>query len=70
MPYDDWLSADEYPDDDDIAAFGDDSPPDNDPLTIGFVGDKRGGFWSPRRIVLFIGAVALVLLLIWPLLRF
>ena len=41
---DDWINDEEYPDDKDIEAFGDDSPPDDDPLTIGYVGDTALSF--------------------------
>ncbi len=69
MQYNDWIDDDEYPDDKDIEAFGDDSPPDYDPLTIGYIGEQRGEFWTTRRIVLLV--VVLILLVAWllPLLR-
>jgi hypothetical protein len=67
----DWLTPNDYPDDRDIDAFGDDSPWDNDPLTIGYVRKRKNRFWTPRRIGIAI--VALILLativvpLVWPL---
>ena len=61
MSHDDWLDDAEYPDDRDIARFGEDSPPDDDPLTIGYVGEGRASFWTPGRLVVAV-VVALVLL--------
>lgn len=58
---DDWLDNDEYPDDDDIEAFGDDSPRDYDPLTIGRLPRAQTPFWTRGRII--IALVALLLLL-------
>ena len=37
---DDWLDDDEYPSDDDVEHFGEDSPLDYDPLSIGYFGEK------------------------------
>jgi hypothetical protein len=68
MRDDDWIRADEFPDDADIEAFGDDSPPDNDPLTIGYVGDYRPPFWTTRRIVLLVVIVVIISALLLPLL--
>lgn len=56
---DDWIDDDDYPTDDDVAEFGYDSPSDDHPLTIGYVG-KRPPFWTRGRIVLLV--VVLVLL--------
>ncbi|MCA9881402.1 MAG: hypothetical protein KC708_00455 [Anaerolineae bacterium] len=55
-----WFSEDEYPDEKDIAEFGDDSPPDYDPLTIGYIGDDRPRFWTPGRIALLIVVLLLI----------
>lgn len=65
MRHDDWLNENEYPDEKDIEAFGDDSPPDDDPLTIGYVGDYRPPFWTPQRIglAIFVFFVLAVMLL-------
>jgi len=51
MRHDAWLNDNEYPDEKDIERFGDDSPPDYDPLTIGYVGDARPRFWTTTRII-------------------
>ncbi len=68
MRGDNWIEDNEYPDEDDIEAFGEDSPPDNNPLTIGYIGNSRRGFWTKERIVLLgVGLIlisALLLLLI------
>ena len=70
MPNDVWLNDNEYPDEKDIEAFGDDSPPDYDPLTIGYVGDSRPHFWTPTRIgVLIVALILIGVLVIPPLLR-
>ena len=68
MSHDDWINDDEYPDEDDIEAFGEDSPPDDDPLTIGYVGDTRPGFWTRGRIVLLVVGLILIGALLLPLL--
>lgn len=39
-----WLEDKDYPDEKDIEEFGYDSPPDYDPLTIGYIGDNRPPF--------------------------
>jgi hypothetical protein len=57
---DDWLDADEYPDDRDIDDLGDNSSPDWDPLTIGRVKNIPVTFWTRTRI--FIVIVLLILL--------
>ncbi|MBZ0289336.1 MAG: hypothetical protein K8I30_17075 [Anaerolineae bacterium] len=41
---DGWLDDDEYPDDRDVDDFGDESPGDYDPLTIGRVPTIRPSF--------------------------
>lgn len=61
---DDWIDDDEYPDERDIAELGDEAAPDSDPLTIGYVGDRRQPFWTLRRLVV----LAIVLLMIAALL--
>ena len=66
MPRDDWIDDDEYPDEDDIEAFGDDSPPDNHPLTIGHVGGSRPGFWTKGRIALLVVVLLLIGALLLP----
>jgi hypothetical protein len=58
---DDWLDNDEYPDERDVDDFGDDSPLDYDPLSIGRVGNLRTPFWTRGRILL---AVVLIILLL------
>jgi hypothetical protein len=57
-----WINSDEFPDDRDVERFGDDSPYDNDPLTIGYVGrgPYRRRFWTGKRLV--IAVVMLILL--------
>jgi hypothetical protein len=60
--YDDWLDDDEYPDDKDVEDLGDDSPWDDDPLTIGRVRNYRPRSGSPYRLAL--AAVAFLLLVI------
>ena len=54
MRRDDWIDEDEYPDEDDIEAFGEESPPDDHPLTIGYVGSSRPRFWTKGRIALVV----------------
>mgnify|MGYP001058902874 CR=1 FL=1 len=66
MRRDDWIDESEYPDDDDIAAFGDDSPFDDDPLTIGYVDSKQSQFWTTQRIVAFVVALILLAALVLP----
>ncbi len=58
---DDWLDEDEYPEERDVDDFGDDSPLDYDPLSIGHVGNVRTPFWTRERILL---AVVLIVLLL------
>ena len=62
-----WLNENEYPDEKDIEQFGDDSPVDYDPLTIGYVGNYRPRFWTPGRIVILIIALILIGVLVLPL---
>lgn len=66
MRNDVWLDNNEYPDEKDIEAFGYDSAPDYDPLTIGYVGDSRPRFWTGRRIGILIVALMLIGALILP----
>jgi hypothetical protein len=61
-----FLDEDEYPDDKDIDEFGDDAPPDFEPITIGYVGDYRPKFWTGRRIVLLIVALVIIAALVLP----
>lgn len=69
---DNWIDDDEYPDDDDVEEFGETSPPDFDPLTVGFVGN-RPSFWSSKRLALLVIVIivlaAVLLPTILPLLR-
>jgi len=67
--YDDWIRDDEYPDEADMETFGDDSPPDDDPLTIGYVGDLNRNPWTERRIFLLVLSAFLLLVLLLPLLQ-
>jgi hypothetical protein len=67
--YDDWIREDEYPDEADMEAFGDDSPPDDSPLTIGYVGDLNSNPWTARRIFLLLLGAFLLLVLLFPLLQ-
>lgn len=68
-----WIDQDEYPDERDIDEFGDDSPGDYYPLTIGRVGKGRRPYWTRGRIViaLIAGVLLFSLLLaeIMPLLQ-
>lgn len=64
--YDDWIREDEYPDEADIDAFGDDSPPDGHPLTIGYVGDYNRNYWSGRQIFMLIMGLILIGILVLP----
>jgi hypothetical protein len=64
MP-DAWLDENDYPDEKDIDEFGEDAPPDFEPQTIGFVGNWRPPFWTPRRLVfLIIGGILITLLVL------
>lgn len=64
-----WLNENEYPDEKDIEEFGDDSPVDYDPLTIGYIGDSRPSFWTAKRVVTLLVATLLIGALVLPLLR-
>ena len=61
-----WLDNNEYPDDKDIDEFGDDSPVDYDPLTIGYLGDSCPSFWTAKRIGVLLVALLLISALILP----
>lgn len=69
MQEDVWFDENEYPDEKDIEQFGDDSPPDFDPLTIGYVGDLRPPFWTTGRIILLIVVLFLVAALLFTMTR-
>jgi hypothetical protein len=62
---DDWLDENEYPDDRDVDDLGDDSPYDNDPLSIGRVPGLHQSFWTRTRILvaLLLGLMLLVFIL-------
>ena len=64
---DDWIDEDEYPDDRDVENFGDESPTDYDPRTIGYIGKRRQGLWTPRRIILLVVGLLIVAALVLPL---
>ena len=64
---DDWIDEDEYPDDHDVEDFGDSSPTDYDPRTIGYFGKRRPSVWTPRRIILLVVGLLIVTALILPL---
>ena len=66
MQNDIWLDSNEYPDEKDIEAFGDESPVDYDPLTIGYLGDSRPKFWTTRRLVVLIVVLILISALVLP----
>jgi len=61
---DDWIDDDEYPDASDIERFGDYSPTDYDPLTIGRVGRRRAPVWTRSRIIIAIGALLLLIVFV------
>lgn len=63
---DDWIDDDEYPSDRDVEAFGDDSPTDYDPLTMGRIPGVRVRFWTPARIVIALIVLILVLAFVLP----
>ncbi len=64
--FDDWIDDDEYPDDKDVEAFGDDSPADYDPRTIGYVGERRPGFWTRQKIILLVIVLMIVAAIFLP----
>jgi hypothetical protein len=57
----DWIDDDEYPDDSDMERFGEYSPSDYDPLTIGRLGRRRAPFWTRTRVVMAVVVIVLVL---------
>ncbi len=57
---DDWIDDDEYPDDADVERYGEDSPGDYDPLTMGRMGRRRAPFWTRTRIVMAVIVIVLV----------
>ena len=63
---DDWIDDDEYPDERDIEALGDDSPVDYDPLTIGYMPGERRRFWTPAKIILLVIVLVLLASLLLP----
>lgn len=64
-----WFNENEYPDDEDIAEFGDDAPVDYDPLTMGYLGDEPPRFWTAGRIALLIVVLLLLGALLLSLVR-
>ncbi len=62
---DNWIDEDEYPDDRDVDDFGDESPFDYDPRTIGYVGD-RPSFWTRGRVALLVVVLVIVAALLLP----
>ena len=62
---DDWIDDDEYPDDRDVAEFGDESPGDKHPRTIGYVG-RRPRYWTTGRIILLFFVLLIVAALLLP----
>ena len=69
----DWLDEDEYPDDKDVEEFGEESPVDYDPLTMGRVGNLRVPFWTRKRVAVALVVFVLVIIFVFgeilPLLR-
>lgn len=68
MYNEDWLDENEFPSDEDIAEFGDNAPPDDDPLTIGYVEGYHQPFWTVRRIISLMIVLIIVAALVLPLL--
>lgn len=66
MSYNDWIDDDEYPSDEDIERYGEASPVDYDPLTVGYLGDSRANFWTPRRIFVLVVALLMIAALVLP----
>ncbi len=64
---DEWIDEDEYPDDRDIEDFGDESPTDYDPRTMGYIGNQSPSIWTPRRIILLVVGLLIVAALVLPL---
>jgi hypothetical protein len=65
---DDWIDDDEYPSERDVDDFGDDSPPDDHPLTIGYMGSARQQFWTSARIIIALIIALILAALLVPLL--
>jgi hypothetical protein len=65
---DNWIDEDEYPDDKDVEDFGDESPVDYHPRTMGYLGGKRSGFWTTGRIILLVIVLVIVAAMLLPLL--
>lgn len=66
---DDWIDDDEYPSDADMDAFGDDSPGDYDPRTIGYYGDRPPLLTRGRIIAAVVLLILLVVFVLLPLIR-
>lgn len=64
---DDWIDEDEYPSDGDVEEFGDDSPTDYHPLTIGRVPGVNPPFWTRGKVVLLVIVLLVVASLLLPL---
>ena len=64
---DDWIDDDEYPDERDVEEFGDDSPIDYDPLTIGRVPGIHPRFWTRGKVILLVIVLLIVAALLLPL---
>jgi hypothetical protein len=63
---DNWIDDDEYPDDDDVGEFGENSPYDYDPQSIGTVENRRPRFWTTGRLILLVIVVVVVASLLLP----
>jgi hypothetical protein len=63
---DDWIDDDEYPDERDVEQFGDDSPTDYDPLTIGRVPGVNPPFWTRGKFILLVIVLLVVAALLLP----
>ncbi len=61
-----WLDDDEYPSEDDMEEFGDYSPRDDHPLTIGNLGYNQPPTWTPRRLLLAAIALLIVAAMLLP----
>jgi hypothetical protein len=60
----DWIDDDEYPDDADMAEFGESSPVDYDRRTMGKVRHRQNRYWTRGRIVIAVISAALLLLML------
>ncbi len=63
---DDWIDEDEYPDDEDVEDFGEQSPFDYDPLSVGKFGGNNPHFWTRGRIALAVVVLLIVAALLLP----